>query len=76
MDDGDLDRALLRCEACGQSTAVSMSRTEGRCIVPCKTCGASIYWHQCERCGLRYVGHATASCVVCDAEDLDELEVE
>jgi len=66
---------LLRCEACGDTTAVAMDATDGRRIVTCQHCGASIYWHECERCGLQYVGKADTPCAVCEGDEFEDLQI-
>jgi len=69
------EAARLRCERCGHSTVISMAATEASRIIECVQCGASIFWHQCENCGLGYVGDAQACCPVCDAEGLEDLQI-
>jgi hypothetical protein len=75
VDDGESAIALLKCEACAGTTRVAMDATDGRRIVTCEHCGASIYWHECAHCGLQYVGKAETPCAVCEGNDLEDLQI-
>jgi hypothetical protein len=62
------ESVTLYCTHCTWSTELSLAETEHSVVVTCSHCGASIYWHACASCGLKYAGEQAPRCPVCDAD--------
>jgi hypothetical protein len=66
------ESVTLHCERCNWGTELAMQDIEHSTVVPCAHCGASLYWHRCDGCGLCYLGGPEPRCACCDDPALDE----